>query len=103
MSNTPWKTNDWYTSPWNFAEEATKDFNFPKKIKFHDVTLRDGEQQAGLIFNKEQKIALADKMAELGMHRIEAGMPAVSQQDREAIVEIAKRYQTPVQSVVEQD
>ena len=95
MSNTPWKTNDWYTSPWNFAEEATKDFNFPKKIKFHDVTLRDGEQQAGLIFNKEQKIALADKMAELGMHRIEAGMPAVSQQDREAIVEIAKRYQGP--------
>ena len=44
MSNTPWKTNDWYTSPWNFAAEATKDFNFPKKIKFHDVTLRDGEQ-----------------------------------------------------------
>ena len=34
-------------------------------------------------------------MAELGMHRIEAGMPAVSQQDREAIVEIAKRYQGP--------
>ena len=45
--------------------EARKDFNLPKKIKFHDVTLRDGEQQAGLIFTKDQKIALADKMAEL--------------------------------------
>ncbi len=95
MSSTPWHTRDWFTSPWNFAPEATKDFHFAEKIKFHDVTLRDGEQQAGLLFTKEQKIALADKMAELGMHRIEAGMPAVSEQDREAIVEIARRYQGP--------
>ena len=83
MKNTPWHQEQWFTSPWNFAPEALKDF---------DVTLRDGEQQAGIIFNKEQKIALADKMAEMGMHRIEAGMPAVSAQDREAIIEIAKRH-----------
>lgn len=95
MSNTPWMQENWFTSPWNFAPEAMKDFSFAKKIKFHDVTLRDGEQQAGLIFNKEQKIALADKMAEMGMHRIEAGMPAVSAQDREAIIEIAKRHEGP--------
>lgn len=95
MSDTPWKQEKWYTSPWNFAPEATKDFAPPKKIKFHDVTLRDGEQQAGLIFTKDQKIALAEKMAEVGMHRIEAGMPAVSPQDREAIVEIAKRFTGP--------
>ena len=95
MSYTPWHTDKWYTSPWNFAPEATEGFNFAKKIKFHDVSLRDGEQQAGLVFTRDQKIALADKMAELGMHRIEAGMPAVSEQDRQAIVEIAKRYQGP--------
>ena len=92
MKNTPWHQEQWFTSPWNFAQEALKDFDFAKQIKFHDVTLRDGEQQAGIIFNKEQKIALADKMAEMGMHRIEAGMPAVSAQDREAIIEIAKRH-----------
>lgn len=95
MSNTPWNQEQWFTSPWNFTPEATKDFNFAKKIKFHDVTLRDGEQQASLIFNKDQKIALAEKMAEMGMHRIEAGMPAVSSQDREAIIEIAKRHEGP--------
>ena len=95
MSNTPWKTDKWYTSHWNFAPEATKDFCPAEKIKFHDVTLRDGEQQAGLVFNKEQKIALADKMAEMGMHRIEAGMPAVSPQDAEAIKAIAKKYDRP--------
>lgn len=95
MKNTPWHQEQWFTSPWNFAPEALKDFDFAKQVKFHDVTLRDGEQQAGIIFNKEQKIALADKMAEMGMHRIEAGMPAVSAQDREAIIEIAKRHEGP--------
>ena len=93
MKSTPWHQEQWFTSPWNFAQEALKDFDFAKQIKFHDVTLRDGEQQAGIIFNKEQKIALADQMAEMGMHRIEAGMPAVSAQDREAIIEIAKRHE----------
>jgi isopropylmalate/homocitrate/citramalate synthase len=91
MAQTPWHQEKWFTSPWNFAGEVIRDFKFPSKIKFHDVTLRDGEQQAGLLFTKDQKIALAEKMAELGMHRIEAGMPAVSPQDREAIIEIVKR------------
>lgn len=97
MNRTPWKNEKWYTSPWNFAPEAVGSFRFAKGIKFHDVTLRDSEQQAGLIFSKDEKIALADRMAELGMHRIEAGMPAVSAQDREAILEIAKRHEGPGQ------
>ena len=65
MSNTPWVTDKWFTSPWNFAPEAMTGFDFAKKVKFHDVTLRDGEQQAGLVFNKDQKVALAEKMAEM--------------------------------------
>lgn len=85
------KTEKWYTSPWNFEGEVTKLHNFAKKIKIHDVSLRDGEQQAGLIFNKEQKIEIAERLMEIGVHRIEAGMPAVSKQDEEAIKEIVKR------------
>ncbi len=91
MSITPWKSDKWYTSPWNFAPELLEQQNFAKKIKFHDVSLRDGEQQAALVFNKDQKIALAEKLAEVGIHRIEAGMPAVSPQDAAAITEIVKR------------
>lgn len=91
MNKTPWKTEKWFTSPWNFSEEVNGDFGFSKNIQFHDVSLRDGEQQAGLVFTKDQKIALAEKMSEMGMHRIEAGMPAVSAQDADAIKEIVKR------------
>ena len=60
MTDTPWKTENWHTSPWNFAPEVTVDWNFPEKIQIHDVTLRDGEQQAGLAFNFDDKIESED-------------------------------------------
>ncbi|MBE6939418.1 MAG: pyruvate carboxyltransferase [Ruminococcaceae bacterium] len=91
----PWKTDKWFTSPWNFDPEATANLNFADKILLHDVTLRDGEQQAGIVFTKDDKIAIAEQLAELGVHRIEAGMPAVSDQDRQAVYEIAKRNLGP--------
>lgn len=92
---TPWKTEQWFTSPWNFTPEAREALHFTDAIQLHDVTLRDGEQQAGIVFNKEQKIALAEKLAEVGIHRIEAGMPAVSESDKQAVTEIAKRNLGP--------
>ena len=88
---TPWKTDNWFVSPWNYLREVTKDFRPPKKVKIHDITLRDGEQQAGVIFTKDDKIRIAEKLAEAGVHRIEAGMPAVSPRDEAALKEIVKR------------
>lgn len=87
----PWKTDNWFTSPWDFNNEVLNQLHFAKKIQIHDVTLRDGEQQAGFVFNKDQKVAIAEKLAEVGIHRIEAGMPAVSLSDQQAIREIVKR------------
>ncbi|MDP1991172.1 MAG: hypothetical protein Q8K00_09115, partial [Syntrophales bacterium] len=92
---TPWKTDDWFVSPWNFLEEVTQGFNPPKKVRIHDVTLRDGEQQAGIIYRKQDKIRIAEKLAEAGVHRIETGMPAVSPMDEAAIREIVKRNLGP--------
>jgi isopropylmalate/homocitrate/citramalate synthase len=96
MANpTPWKTNDWFVSEWNYAPEVTKDFKFAKNIKIHDVTLRDGEQQTGIILSKDEKIRIAEGLAEAGVHRIEAGMPIVSPSDNDAIKEIVKRNLGP--------
>ncbi|MFH0844683.1 MAG: pyruvate carboxyltransferase, partial [Pseudomonadota bacterium] len=44
-----------------------------------------------IIFTKDEKIRIAEKLSEVGVHRIEAGMPAVSPRDEEAIKEIVKR------------
>jgi len=87
----PWKTDNWFVSPWNYLDEVTKDFHPPTKVKIHDITLRDGEQQAGIIFTKDDKIRIAEKLSEIGVHRIETGMPAVSPNDEAAIREIVKR------------
>jgi isopropylmalate/homocitrate/citramalate synthase len=96
MANaTPWKTNDWFVSEWNYAPEVTKEFKFAKDIKVHDVTLRDGEQQTGVILSKDEKIRIAEGLAEAGVHRIEAGMPIVSPSDNDAIKEIVKRNLGP--------
>jgi isopropylmalate/homocitrate/citramalate synthase len=85
----PWKTDKWFTSPWNYLPELTKEYKFPSNIKIHDVTLRDGEQQTAVVFRREEKVAIAKKLDALGIHRIEAGMPAVSPQDKAAISDIA--------------
>ena len=88
MTDTPWKTDDWFTSPWNFAPEVTKDWKFPDNIRIHDVTLRDGEQQAGLAFDYDDKIRIAEGLAEVGVQRIEAGMPVVSKDDARVVQDL---------------
>src|SRR5437762_2131413 len=85
----PWKTDKWFGSPWTYMQEVRKNDAFPKNIKIHDVTLRDGEQQTAVVFRREEKVAIARKLDALGVHRIEAGMPAVSDQDKAAIQDIA--------------
>jgi len=95
MSQQPWKTDKWFVSPWNFESAVTDQLHFPKQIKFHDITLRDGEQQTGVIFTKDDKIRIAEGLAEAGVHRIEAGMPVVSPSDMSAIKEIVKRNLGP--------
>ena len=95
MAKEPWKNDKWFVSPWNFNKEITTQLHFPKQIKIHDITLRDGEQQTGVIFTKDDKIKIAEKLAEAGVHRIEAGMPVVSPSDDAAIKEIVKRNLGP--------
>lgn len=85
MSDQPWKTKDWFSSPWNYLPEVTKDFSFPDEIEIHDVTLRDGEQQAGVEFTADDKVRIAEALSASGVHRIEAGLPAVSPADAEAV------------------
>ncbi len=81
----PWKTDQWFSSPWNYLPEVTEGFQIPDEVQIHDVTLRDGEQQAGVEFTADEKVAIATALAEAGIHRIEAGLPAVSPSDTEAI------------------
>jgi isopropylmalate/homocitrate/citramalate synthase len=78
----------WAVSPFN-TEGLTGAGAFAAPPRISDCTLRDGEQQAGLVFSRQSKVAIATMLDEIGVHDIEVGTPAVSEDDRAAIEEIA--------------
>jgi isopropylmalate/homocitrate/citramalate synthase len=80
----------WWVSPFNVVPEVRNTFSLPPRVQIHDATLRDGEQTPGVVFSVADKVAIAEKLAEIGVDRIEAGMPAVSDQDFKAIKEITR-------------
>jgi methanogen homocitrate synthase len=82
--------NRWWVSPFNLVPDVRNTYQLPPRVQLHDATLRDGEQTPGVVFSVRDKVAIAEKLAEIGVDRIEAGMPAVSEQDFQAIKEIAK-------------
>lgn len=60
------------------------------KIYFFDTTLRDGEQTPGVSLQTAEKIEIAKQLARLGVDVIEAGFPAASPGDFEAVSAIAQ-------------
>jgi isopropylmalate/homocitrate/citramalate synthase len=90
VADEPWKTAKWFSSPWNYLPEVLESVHLPASVQVHDVTLRDGEQQAGVVFTRDDKVRIAEALAEAGVHRIEAGLPAVSPADDAAVRDIVK-------------
>jgi isopropylmalate/homocitrate/citramalate synthase len=71
------------------GEFWTGDVNRPHALQaevgFYDTTLRDGEQTVGVVLSPQDKLELACGLDELGIERIEAGFPRVSEDDRRAV------------------
>jgi len=59
-----------------------------KKVKIVDTTLRDGEQTAGVVFAKEEKIYIAKLLDEIGVEQIEAGVPVMGGDEKDVIKKI---------------
>ncbi|NLT95481.1 MAG: homocitrate synthase [Clostridia bacterium] len=59
-----------------------------KRTIFVDTTLRDGEQTAGVVFAKREKIQIAKMLDQLGVDQLEVGIPVMGGEEQEAIQEI---------------
>ncbi|XP_047307873.1 2-isopropylmalate synthase A-like [Impatiens glandulifera] len=62
----------------------------PNYVRIFDTTLRDGEQSPGATMTSKEKLDIARQLAKLGVDIIEAGFPAASKDDLEAVKSIAK-------------
>ena len=60
-----------------------------KDVVIYDSTLRDGEQTPGIAFSPEQKITIARKLDEMHVPEIEAGFPAVSENEQASVKAIS--------------
>ena len=66
------------------------------RVRIFDTTLRDGEQTPGVHITADQKAAIAERLEAFGVDTIEAGFPASSPGDAEAVSRIAHRAQCEV-------
>src|SRR5512141_2275517 len=64
-------------------------------VKIFDTTLRDGEQSPGATMTSAEKLEIARALARLGVDVIEAGFPAASPDDLEAVRRIALEVGNP--------
>ncbi|NHN88436.1 2-isopropylmalate synthase [Acetobacter conturbans] len=60
------------------------------RVFIFDTTLRDGEQSPGFSMNLEEKLRMAEALADLGVDVIEAGFPVASKGDFQSVAEIAR-------------
>jgi 2-isopropylmalate synthase len=66
------------------------------RVIIFDTTLRDGEQSPGFSMNIDEKLRMAETLAELGVDVLEAGFPIASQGDFESVKRIAEQVKGPV-------
>ncbi len=67
--------------------DFTRDVTFPKasELRIYDTSLRDGEQMPGVAYTPEQKYEICRRLSDIGVHIMDVGFPAVSEDERRSL------------------
>ena len=69
--------------PRQFTREVR--FPDPSELRIYDTSLRDGEQMPGLAYTPEQKYEICRRLSDIGVHIMDVGFPAVSEDERRSL------------------
>jgi 2-isopropylmalate synthase len=72
-------------SPYNFADAVRQAMRLPSRLTICDCTLREGEQAADVSLGLEDKLRIARRLADIGIHQLQAGYPGRSDVDKKTI------------------
>lgn len=72
------QADQWWVSPFNRIAETWPE-SASTEAYIYDVTLRDGEQLPGVAFTEDERVRIGVALAELGVARIETGLPIISE------------------------
>jgi isopropylmalate/homocitrate/citramalate synthase len=67
--------------------DFTRDVPFPpaSELRIYDTSLRDGEQMPGIAYTPEQKYEICRRLSDIGVHIMDVGFPAVSEDERRSL------------------
>jgi isopropylmalate/homocitrate/citramalate synthase len=87
LSSVKYYNDTYWVSPLNFMSDIIDTQNLKGKVVIHDVTLRDGEQTPSVAWKEDERTRIALALNEIGIDRIEIGMPIISK----SISRVAKK------------
>ena len=67
MKSLQWKSDSWFLSRYNSSVENS----IPPDVLISDCTLREGEQQAGVVLSRKEKIHIGHVLDEIGILVVE--------------------------------
>src|SRR4030042_6515415 len=85
------KRDDIWLTPYNMADEVREQFTLPKKVRIHDVTIREVMQSPRLCLRPDEKIRVAKALDKLGVHSIENGA-YMTEKEKEVTTELVKMH-----------
>jgi isopropylmalate/homocitrate/citramalate synthase len=86
-SKTPWLTDKYWVTEFNFLDEVRNQFALPESVRIHDVTLREAEQTPHVVLRPDEKLKIYEALDDLGVYSVEL-LPIISDDDREVAREL---------------